>query len=332
LKTLIKRSLQGLLAIFLLLILVIAFFSVQAKLRETKTRFEAAPSSGRFVPAGDVEIFIQEMGPSDGPAILFIHGTAAWSGLWHDAMIPLAAAGYRCIAIDIPPFGFSERPSEPSYGNAAQAARIVALMDALGLEHAILYGHSFGGGATMETALMIPERIAALILLDLGGMNIGLPPTNPNEVSALKLFFDARTVRDPVLAATATNPFITKPMISTMLLDPADATDEAIDILQRPLVLEGSTTQLGDWLGYVLNTVEVSLTSDPAHYAALTMPALIVWGDSDTVIPLEQGEYLNELLPNSELVIMEGVNHIPHLEDLDTLTRIVLDFLDENIE
>src|SRR5688572_10602462 len=111
-------------AIFALLIVAILFFTAQASLRETKTRQEAAPSTGRFVQAGDVELFIQEMGPQDGQTILFIHGTAAWSELWHETMTPLAEAGYRCIAIDIPPFGYSERPATPSYGNADQARRL----------------------------------------------------------------------------------------------------------------------------------------------------------------------------------------------------------------
>jgi pimeloyl-ACP methyl ester carboxylesterase len=57
------------------------------------------------------------------------------------------------------------------------------------------------------------------------------------------------------------------------------------------------------------------------------MPTLIVWGDSDTVIPIKEGEYLQSLIPNSELVVMKDVNHIPHLEDLDALMEIVLGFL-----
>src|SRR5215212_6297719 len=102
--------LKTLAAILALLLALVLFFTLQAYLRETETRQEAAPSTGRFVQAGDVELFIQEMGPVDGQVILLIHGTAAWSALWRETMTPLAAAGYRCIAIDIPPFGFSERP------------------------------------------------------------------------------------------------------------------------------------------------------------------------------------------------------------------------------
>ena len=135
-KTWLGYLLKTLAAILVLLARGDFVLSHSSSLRETKTRQEAAPSTGRFVQAGDVELFIQEMGPLDGQAILFIHGTAAWSGLWRETMTPLAEAGYRCIAIDIPPFGYSERPSTPSYGNAAQAKRIVALMDALEIKHA----------------------------------------------------------------------------------------------------------------------------------------------------------------------------------------------------
>lgn len=313
-----------------LLIAAVIFFRVQAALRETQTRHEAAPSTGRFVRAGDVELFIQEMGPANGKVILFIHGTAAWSGLWRETMIPLAEAGYHCIAIDIPPFGFSERPSTPSYGNAAQAKRIVALMDALNIEHAMLFGHSFGGGATLETALMIPKRIDALILEDVGGLNLNLQPAE-QKTTPLSIFMNTRVVRNPVLASTATNPLFTKKLISAMVLDPADITAEKIKILQQPLVLQDATNTLGDWLKYVLLVQETSLTTNPQNYQTLTMPTLIVWGDSDTIIPLKEGKYLQSLIPNSELVVMKGVDHIPHLEDLDALMKIVLGFLKQLI-
>ena len=323
--------LKTLAAIAALLFVVILFFSVQANLRETKTRQEAAPSTGRFVQAGDVELFIQEMGPADGQVILFIHGTAAWSGLWRETMTPLSEAGYRCIAIDIPPFGFSERPSTPSYGNADQAKRIVALMDALEIESAILLGHSFGGGATMETALTIPERIDALVLADVGGLNLNLQPAPKTQrPSAAELFLGTPIVRNPVLSATATNPLFTKTLISAMILDPADATKETISILQQPLVLQDATNTLGDWLKAVLGPQEVSLTTNPLNYQRLTMPTLIIWGDSDTVIPLQEGEYLQSIMPDAELVLMEGVNHIPHLEDQDRFIRLVLEFLSES--
>lgn len=328
-----KNFFRGLLktvaAILGLVIAVILFFTLLANLRETKTRQEAAPSTGRFVPAGDLELFIQEMGPPDGQPILFIHGTAAWSGLWRETMTPLAEAGYRCIAIDIPPFGYSERPASPSYDNISQAKRIIALMDELGIERATLFGHSFGGGATLETALMIPGRIDALILLDVGGLNLHLQPAPEDQrPSVMELFLGTPALRNPVIAATGTNPLVTKTLLSAMVLDPDDITQEKVQILQEPLVLKGATNTLGDWLKSVLGAQKVSLTTNPANYAVLQMPALILWGDSDTIIPLKEGEYLHSLLSASELVVLRDVNHIPHLEDLDGVIENVLRFLE----
>jgi len=268
------------------------------------------------------------MGPADGQDIIFIHGTAAWSELWRETMAPLAEAGFHCIAIDIPPFGFSEKPIANSYGNQAQAKRIIALMDALDVQHAVLIGHSFGGGATMETALMAPDRIEALVLLAIGGLNLNLPPKPERKApSVLEMFLNTPALRNPVLATMVTNPLFTKNIISRMVLDPADVTAKIVELFQQPLVLHDATDTFGEWLRYALTVQEVSLTSNPVNYQALTMPALIIWGDSDTIIPLEDGEYLKSILPNTELIVMKDVNHVPYIEDNETLVELILDFL-----
>lgn len=329
-KKIITFFLQTMANILILLVLVLILFRSFAALRETQTRHAAAPTTGRFVQAGDVEMFIQEMEPQGTPrgTILFIHGTAAWSGLWRETMTRFAAAGYRCIAVDIPPFGFSQRPPSPSYGNADQARRLVALIDALGLEHVILFGHSFGGGATVETAMLIPEKVDMLVLEDAGNLNLpnaSIPPAHPAVAFLLRTPF----LRDPVVATTGTNPLFTRTLISGMVLDPKDLTDEKIGILQQPMVLNGATNTLGDWLASVLLDQKPSLTSDPANYQKLTMPTLILWGDSDTVVPLREGQYLQSLIPGSQLTLLPGVNHIPHLEDLDAVEKMVLAFFAE---
>jgi len=161
-----------------------------------------------------------------------------------------------------------------------------------------------------------------------GGLNLNFVPTPDDSTSALELFFETRAIRNPVLSSTATNPLLTRTLLSAMLNDPADATDEKIGILQQPLVVEGATNTLGDWLGYVMNVQEVSLTTDPENYKSLDMPILIIWGDSDTVIPLKEGEYLQSILPDAKLEIMQGVNHVPHVEDLDSVLKLVFEFLE----
>ncbi|MFD2270214.1 alpha/beta fold hydrolase [Undibacterium arcticum] len=125
--------------------LVLAGFRWQAERREVQIATVAAPTTGRFVHAADVQMFIQEMGPATGPAVLFVHGTGAWSETWRESMAALAQAGSHTIAIDLPPFGYSGKPFNKRYGRQDQAARIIGVLDALKIPRATLVGHSFGG-------------------------------------------------------------------------------------------------------------------------------------------------------------------------------------------
>src|SRR5262245_18927839 len=107
--------------------------------RESKTGPEAAPKGGRFIQASDVRVFIQELGPEGGPVVLLIHGTGAWSEIWRETLVSLAKEGFRAVAIDVPPFGYSDKPMGPeSYKRETQAARIVGILDALGISRVTL--------------------------------------------------------------------------------------------------------------------------------------------------------------------------------------------------
>jgi hypothetical protein len=108
---------SGILCVCILLFVVsiLMLFRVAAVFREAKTPAAAAPSTGRFVHAEDVDIFIQEAGPSTGPAVLLIHGTGAWSELWRETMAALGQAGFHTMAMDVPPFGYSQKPPNAAY-------------------------------------------------------------------------------------------------------------------------------------------------------------------------------------------------------------------------
>src|SRR6185503_5512652 len=76
----------------------LAGFRWQADRREVVAAVKAAPPGGRYVKAGDVEVFVQEAGPVDGAPVLFVHGTGAWSEAWRGAMKATAESGARAIA------------------------------------------------------------------------------------------------------------------------------------------------------------------------------------------------------------------------------------------
>jgi type IV secretory pathway VirJ component len=137
---------------------ILVAFRTMASRRETRTRAEAVPPTGHFVRAADVEMFVQEAGPPDGRAVLLIHGTGAWSEIWRRTFDTLAAQGYHAVAVDMPPFGYSQRPANVNYADESQARRILGVINALRLERVTLVGHSFGSRPTMEAFFLDPSR------------------------------------------------------------------------------------------------------------------------------------------------------------------------------
>ena len=184
-------------------------FRVAAVFREAKTPAEAAPSTGRFVHAEDVDIFIQEAGPSTGPAVLLIHGTGAWSELWRETMAALGQAGFHTMAMDVPPFGYSQKPPNAAYRREDQGKRIVGVINALHLPQVILVGHSFGAGPTLETARMAPKNIAKLILVDAALGFDASPDTGGVGSTLLHAVLTIRPIRNILVASSATNPLLT---------------------------------------------------------------------------------------------------------------------------
>jgi pimeloyl-ACP methyl ester carboxylesterase len=77
----------------------------------------------------------------------------------------------------------------------------------------------------------------------------------------------------------------------------------------------GSTPDIADWLYYFLGADRAAQSADRAAYARIKMPVSILWGDKDTVTPLEQAHDLKGLLPQATLTILPGLGHIPHIED-----------------
>ena len=308
----------------LLIIAILLFFRIQAMFREKNTRHDAAPKTGRFVHANDIEMFIQEMGPVDGPAVVFTHGFGAWSGMWQESMSTLSQAGFHTIAIDMPPFGFSERPVDNTYSRQDQAKRIIGLLDTLQIKKAILVGHSYGGRSTMEAVFSNPKRFSALVLV-----NVALDfDTTPSDTRLRDAAFSIPPVRSMIVASALTNPLLTQKLLESFVYDPTVWTPERVVIYQQPLGLKNSTNDLGEWLVrdmFALSTPAASNTE--SSYQKLDIPVLIIWGDKDTVTPLPQGEHIARLIPHAEFVVLPNVGHIPQIENVQGFNNAILPFL-----
>lgn len=132
-----------------------------------KSRLHAMATGELTLPLDGGEIHVCQDGPRGAPALLLIHGTAASLRTW-DPMVPLLTGSHRVIRIDLLGCGQSARPEGASYAVPDQARRAGAALGRLGVEHAIVVGHSSGGLVATALAEQRPDLVTALALINTG--------------------------------------------------------------------------------------------------------------------------------------------------------------------
>lgn len=289
-------------------------FWTSAWLREAQTAEQLAPKTGRFVATPSGRIFVQEAGPSDGPPLLLVHGMAAWSELWRPSLTRLGQLGYRVIAIDLPPFGFSDRGGEGGNTRAALAGRIRDLIEALKLPRVTIVAHSIGSAPVVETAMRHPERIGGLVLI-CGALGLVEENARPTEPGWFDWFLETPLLRDPIVASTLTNPLATKALFQRLVARPEAIDDRTVAILQTPMRLRDGTPAFGRWLRDLLAGDPEAFSTHRSNYGRVAVPTRLIWGDRDTITPLAQGQELERLIPGAKLTVLPGLGHVPQVED-----------------
>lgn len=283
-----------------------------------------APGEGRLVATGNGAMFAQIRGPEAGTPIILVHGSAAWSGFWSAIAERLARDGFRTIAVDLPPFGYSERSPQGSYARADQARRLAGLIRNLNLLDTIIVGHSFGAGATVESVMQNPSLFRGMVLVA-GALALPGEGQDPvGEPALLRWAVGEPIIAETLIASVVTNPLTLRPLLASFLYNKEAATDEQADILAEPYARRGSTNAYARWLPTLLLTERSALSASPANYASIKVPTSLIWGDRDQVTPLAQGQRLNRLISGSRLSVLVDVGHIPHIESPDGFYDVLL--------
>jgi pimeloyl-ACP methyl ester carboxylesterase len=298
----------------------IAANQVRARIVEVEPEQIAAPPAGHWVDAGDVEMFVQEWGPQDGPTIVLTHGTGAWSGTWFDIPSFLAARGWHVVAVDLPPFGFTRVKTATTpldYRRAAQARRLLLAVHAISRQPVVVVGHSFGAGPALEAAMREPASVRELVLVDpaLGlGAHGEMPACRPGP---LGWPMDSRTARTAIMRSSATVPVLTGALLGRFVHRKEVITSDKLALYRRPFSRKNFSAQLGDWAAtFASDDCLGSRSTDATALAAWASQAklALIWGAEDTITPPAQGVALGRLTGVTPAFI-SGVGHIPHIED-----------------
>jgi pimeloyl-ACP methyl ester carboxylesterase len=285
----------------------------RAKTRQAADRMISSPKGGQFVDANDARIFVQSLGAKDAPAVVFIHGTGSWSEAWRQSMITANKLGYQSVAIDLPPFGYSIPPSSRDYSKPKQAARLLAALDSLGIRRAIFVAHSFGAAPLMEALIAHPQRAAGLVLVDAA---LGLDRSQTDgRGNYLQLVLRNRWLSRSISAAWLSNPDHTEALLKRFVTEKEKVTADWIRLYQQPLSLSGNYENVAAWLPELVADRGIELSDDPGEYARLPFRVTLIWGERDTITPLEQGLNLQNRIPNARLIRIPMAGHIPQIEE-----------------
>jgi pimeloyl-ACP methyl ester carboxylesterase len=280
--------------------------------RQGSPRSTVAPESladpdSRFAEVKGLQLHYKVSGQGETNLVL-LHGFAASHFSWRGMIAPLAER-YRVVAFDRPGFGLSARPlpgewtGDNPYSRPAQSDLTAAFLDELGLEQAVLLGHSAGGTIAVLTAQRHPHRVKALVLLapaiyTQGGAPQWMLPllSSPPARWLGPRFLRALFKRGERLFRMAWH-------------DPSKVTAEMLAGHAKPFRVKHWDRALWEFLAASRPVADL-VTRLPE----ITVPALVISGDHDRFVPAEQSKRLASELADAESCIIPQCGHIPHEE------------------
>ncbi|BDP43426.1 hypothetical protein DAETH_33950 (plasmid) [Deinococcus aetherius] len=263
----------------------------------------SAPAS-RFVTVGDVTLHVRREGAATGlPAVVFLNSLGSDLRIW-DEVVPAVAGRHPVLRYDKRGHGLSDAPAGP-YSIGDHGGDLLGLLDALGIERAVLVGVSVGGMIALDLAARAPERVAGLLLCDTGA-RIGTPQTWETRIAGVRQE-GLGAIADGILSRWFTPEFFET----------------------RPGNVRGWRNMLtrisAD--GYVA-TCEAIRDADLRDAArSVRVPAAVLCGDADLSTPPEVGQELAALL-GAPFHLIENCGHLPCLERPAEVARHLLAFLD----
>ena len=265
------------------------------------------PPHGRFVDVHGLRRHIVELGQTSAPSnlpVVLLHGAGANLKDMEVAVAERLAARHRVILVDRPGFGFSARKRSGENSPTEQAIILNELLSRLGVDRAIIVGHSWGGTLALTFALDFPQRVAGLVLI--------APPTHPrlgsfgryNAIFASPVgWLFAHTLALPLGA------LLIELGIRAAFLPQSTplrySKRSAAWLILRPRSLMANWAEVG--------ALDSFLRAQMDRYSTLGVPTIMLTGDRDPLVPpQEHAMKLAELASVAKVEVLKGFGHMLH--------------------
>ncbi|WP_041958811.1 alpha/beta fold hydrolase [Sulfurospirillum arsenophilum] len=275
---------------------------------------------GTFItePIFKASVYMQTIGNPENPAIVLVHGLGDEASTIWESSIELLKNDYFVVTFDLPGFGQSSKANELySPQNYAKFIHYVAQTYVKKPFH--LVGHSMGGAIALKYTSMYPSDVASLVLVDAAGILHRSEYNNFLVQSGVNAFFDEQNGLIQGLQTQKVNSFIDK---IAEKIDRKMSLDMGVVLASEDLrstILGGMPHSIA-----AVALVEENFNGIPQKVGARTT---IIWGETDTVAPVETGYVLHKLMPNSSFKILPNTGHVPMLTREEAFSHMLLTHL-----
>jgi len=253
---------------------------------------------------------ILQAGVSGEPVIL-VHGTGTRADRWVRNLEPLAEAGFKIYAIDLPGHGFAEKSASFDHSVSGYANFLSSFIKGLDATKVTIVGTSLGGHVAAAYATLHPDKIKGVVLVG----SMGLVPIG-----------EEMRLRIQAGATNQTRDFIAH-KLRRVMVDPALVTESFIEEEFRFNNSPGAADALKKLGQYIATDLDRDVVGEKLNQLPPDIPILLVWGDHDKTVPLTAGLAAHKLIPRSKLAVLKGVAHSSYFEDPLSFNQVLIDFM-----
>ena len=315
-----KRILQVVGLILLIPIVAILLLAEQdIPVAELKPKYANAQS--QFVPMMGMEVHLRDEGvKTDSLPIILLHGMSSSLNTWDSVVIALKPYK-RVISIDLPGFGLTGPSPENAYNFKYYSKFIDSLANHLKLKRFILAGNSMGGAISWNYALANPSRLAKMILIDAAGY------PKKEESGSLGFTIASTPVINNLLLYVTPKALVRK-SLETVYFNQSRVTDEQVERFHDIAIRAGNReVALQIFKGSFQGNSKRFLNSNVSRIKTIKVPTLILWGDQDNLIGVNNVDNFLKDIQGSKAEVYKNVGHVPMEEAPARVATSILRFI-----
>jgi pimeloyl-ACP methyl ester carboxylesterase len=295
-----------------LAVAVWATWEPDRQLGQLVARWAKAPSS--FVELDGMQVHVRDTGPREDPnPIVLLHGMSSslhsFEG-WQTAL----QSRRRVISVDLPGFGLTGPSPQGDYRIDAYTRFVLRLLDNLGVKRVVIGGNALGGEVAWQTAVLAPDRVSKLILIDADGYEpsvLSMPVVF--QLASLRGF---RWVSERVLPKA-----LVASSVRSVFGDPAKATREKVDRYFELALRVGNRRALFQRMD------QAQFGGSALLVKRVRQPTLVLWGEKDEMIAPDHGQLFCRDIPLCTLHTFPELGHLPQEEDPAATLKVLEPFL-----